>query len=256
MHAKPYHPVVLGLIAHDSAKRILDAPCGQGWLGHALVAAQASSTSPFTASPFVLDGAGLYEFPAANSGYRHMREHDLNQPLPPMPEAYDTVVSGEAIHLLASPGVMIESFRAALKPGGRVIITTPNSWAPNSRLRFLRRGFHSGFASSIDKTIGNGKDYVTYFPFSFDQLHVLLRHYGFQDITLHPVVESKAVTIFHKMLAYGSRRYCRNQAKRASSEAVRRYWHDAGSNAAQHGRWLVVSARSPDPERLARLKPA
>ena len=245
MQTKPYHPVVLSLIQNDSAKRILDAPCGEGWLGQALSAIQPVSTRAMAAGSPVLDGASLYEFPAAGGVYRHMLAHDLNQPMPTLPDSYDTIVCGEAIHLLASPGIMLESFRAALKPGGRVIITTPNNWAPNSRLRFMRRGFHSGFASSIDKSIGSGQDYVTYFPFSFDQLHVLLRHYGFEDITLHPVVDSKPITLFHKMLAYGSGRYCRSQEKQARSDQARRYWHDAGSSAAQHSRWLVVSARTP-----------
>ena len=263
MRAKPYHPVVLDLLQSDNARRILDAPCGQGWLGDALLAGSAladgASSSPPTVigshthaaradgpsahASRVLDGIGLYEFPAPGNRYRSVVEHDLNYPLLNHSERYDTVVCAEAIHLLTCPGTMLESFIAALKPGGRVIITTPNNWAPNSRLRFLRRGFHAGFNTSIDKQVG--ADYITYFPFSFDQLHRLLRHYRFEDITLHPVAEPKPVTLLHRMLSAGSRRYCRKQAARAASSDIRRYWLDAGSDAAQHGRWLVMSAKTP-----------
>lgn len=222
----------MDLIARDNARRVLDAPCGTGWLGHAL---NTQADRP------ILDGLGLYEFPEAACGYRHVRPHDLNLPAPDLGGNYDAVVCGEAIHLLANPGVMLQSFKSALKPGGRLVITTPNSWRPGSRLRYLFRGFHAGFAPSADRQIGH--DYITYFPFHFGQLHLLLRHYGYESITLHPVAEPKPVRLSDRLLAASSRRYYAKQLRESQTDEAREYWRNVGSDASVFGRWLVVSAR-------------
>lgn len=234
MRIKPYHPVVLDLIRQHGAQRVLDAPCGTGWLGQALQAQQAS---------VMVDGMGLYEFPEPSAGYAHVTEHDLNLPAAPPTQPYDAVVCGEAIHLVANPGVMLDSFRRSLVPGGMVVITTPNSWPPGSRLRYLLRGFHAGFAPSADKTIG--QDYITYFPFTFGQLHLLLRHVGFTDIRLHAVHEPKPARWHERLIATPSRRYCLRQGRLAQTKMGQDYWRDAGSDASLLGRWLVVSARAP-----------
>ena len=233
MLTKPYHPVVLDLIKRDNARHVLDAPCGTGWLGLAL--------NQHTNRP-VLDGLGLYEFPDATCGYDSVLAHDLNHPLPDRGNKYDAVVCGEAIHLLANPGVMLQSFKNALKPGGRLVITTPNCWRPGSRLRYLFRGFHAGFAPSADQRIG--EDYITYFPFHFGQLHLLLRHYGYESITLHPAKETKSIRWTDRALAAPSRRYYAQQLRASQTDASRDYWRNLGSETSVFGRWLVVSARA------------
>ena len=235
MRNKPYHPVVLEIIRNQGAKRVLDAPCGTGWLGQALSASD---------SPVRLDGMGLYEFPAPDARYGQVIEHDLNCPAPSSLQGpYDTIVCAEAIHLIANPGTMLQSFQNLLAPDGTLIITTPNCWPPGSRLRYLLRGFHAGFAPSADRVIG--QDYITYFPFHFGQLHLLLRHYGYTDIRLHDVREPKPARWFERLLAMPSRHYCRRQMRKARSDAGREYWQQVASPVAQLSRWLVVSARAP-----------
>ena len=234
MRVKPYHPVVLDIIQKTRAHKVLDAPCGTGWLGHALQSAQPER---------LVDGMGLYEFPDASAKYGEVVEHDLNLPAPALNAPYDAVVCGEAIHLIANPGTMLESFRNLLSPVGTLVITTPNSWPPGSRLRYLLRGFHSGLAASSDRIIG--EDYITYFPFNFGQLHLLLRHYGYTDITLHEVKEPKPARWYERLLAASSRQYCKRQGSESSTEMGREYWRHAGSDASLLGRGLVVSARTP-----------
>ena len=129
-----------------------------------------------------LDGVGLWEFPEADGGYREVIEHDLETPLS-LNRQYDAAVCCEVIHLVTNPGVLVESLRRALRPGGTVVITTPNTWYFRSRLQFLLRGFHSGFRPMVGRQ--RGQDYITYFPWSYPQLHLLLSHYGYVDITLH-----------------------------------------------------------------------
>jgi SAM-dependent methyltransferase len=231
---KPYYSAVLAILDSIRARTVLDAPCGTGWLGRALQAA---------VRPVTLDGMGLWEFPAAGDGYRNVVEHDLDRPLPGVaPPSYDAVVCCEAIHLMTNPGVVLESFAGQLRPGGTLIITTPNTWNMRSRFQFLLRGFHSGFRPMVGKQRG---EYITYFPWTFSQLHLLLTTYGYQNIVLHEVDEPKPKRRLEHILALPSRLYCRRRYKKARTPDERDYWKQAGSGQSIHGRWLVVSAVHP-----------
>ncbi|MFY0476553.1 class I SAM-dependent methyltransferase [Achromobacter marplatensis] len=230
----PYYPVVVDILRSRQSDRVLDAPCGLGWLGDTLPGASGRQV--------VLDGVGLWQFPPASAGYRTVTEHDLETPLT-VAENYDAAVCCEAIHLLTNPGVLVQSLYQALRPDGTLVISTPNTWYFRSRLQFLMRGFHSGFRPMVGRH--RGQDYITYFPWSFPQLHLLLSHYGFTDITLHEVDEVKPKRWIEHLLAVPSRLYYRRQRKRADTEAVRQFWKQAGSDQSVHGRWLVVSARKP-----------
>ncbi|CAB3630948.1 class I SAM-dependent methyltransferase [Achromobacter pestifer] len=234
----PYYPVVVDILRSRLADRVLDAPCGQGWLGDTLPGASGRQV--------VLDGVGLWQFPPASAGYQSVTEHDLDTPLT-VAEHYDATVCCEAIHLMTNPGVLVQSLYKALRPGGTLIITTPNTWYFRSRLQFLLRGFHSGFRPMIGRQ--RGEDYITYFPWSFPQLHLLLSHYGFANITLHEVDEAKPKRMIEHLLAVPSRLYYRRRIKRAETEEVREFWKQAGSDQSVHGRWLVVSARKPAEEK-------
>ena len=44
-------------------------------------------------------------------------------------EKFDTIVAGELIEHLANPGLFLRQARAHLKPGGRLVLTTPNPFA-------------------------------------------------------------------------------------------------------------------------------
>lgn len=235
----PYYPVVVDILRSRGAGRVLDAPCGTGWLGDMLSASHPRQV--------VVDGVGLWEFPPASAGYQSVIEHDLDTPLT-LPSVYDAAVCGEAIHLLTNPGVLTQSLYRALRPGGTVIITTPNTWNLRSRLQFLMRGFHSGFRPMVGRR--RGEDYITHFPFSFAQLHLLLSQQGFTDIMLHEVDEPKPKRMIEHVLAVPSRLYYRRRVKRAENEEVRGFWKQAGSDQSVHGRWLVVSARRPDEPNL------
>ncbi|WP_156414033.1 bifunctional 2-polyprenyl-6-hydroxyphenol methylase/3-demethylubiquinol 3-O-methyltransferase UbiG [Bordetella sp. N] len=234
MPALPYHPVVVDIIRQRECLQVLDAPCGFGWLGQAL--------STGTSQAPQIDGVGMWEFPSQESGYRDVREHDLDHPLPRIGPSYDAVVCGEALHLLCNPGVALESFHKQLRPGGTLIITTPNTWYMRSRFQYLLRGFHSGFAPAVGKTRG---DYIPFIPWSFTQLHLMLSHYGYTDITLHDVEEPKPKRMVEYALALPGMMHIRHKRQRARCDEEQRYWQQAGSKQSIFGRWLVVSARVP-----------
>lgn len=230
---KPYHPVVLSILRERQARIVLDAPCGHGWLGHEYAKAVSNVS---------IDGVGLWEFPDNEPAYRAVREHDLDEPLPELGRKYDAVVCGEAIHLVTNPGTLLASFKRALRPGGTVVITTPNTWHARSRGQFFMRGFHSGFSPMVGKQRG---EYITYCPFSFPQLHLFLTHHGFKEVTLHDVDEPKPKRRVERVLGLPGEMYCRKKAAKASTAEEAQYWSQAGSRQSLYGRWLVVSAVAP-----------
>jgi SAM-dependent methyltransferase len=62
------------------------------------------------------------------------------EPLPFPDGAFDWVVFSEVIeHLLYSPLPVLREFRRVLRPGGRLLITTPNELYAKSRLRTILR---------------------------------------------------------------------------------------------------------------------
>lgn len=228
---KPYHPVVINILKEQSARVVLDAPCGHGWLGNEL---------PRVEPTALIDGLGLWEYPDAVPAYRCVQEHDLDEPLPTALQGYDAVVCGEAIHLLKSPGTALAGFRAALRPGGTLVVTTPNTWHARSRGQFFLRGFHSGFSPMYGKRRG---EYITYFPFSFPQLHLILTQSGFRNVQLHDVDEPKPKRPLERLLGWPGEVYCRRKAAAADTAEERDYWTQAGSKQSLYGRWLVVTAQ-------------
>ena len=226
----PYFPVVLDILHSRAAEQVLDAPCGTGWRR------QPARDGPGSVE---LDGVGLWEFPEADGGYREVIEHDLETPLS-LNRQYDAAVCCEVIHLVTNPGVLVESLRRALRPGGTVVITTPNTWYFRSRLQFLLRGFHSGFRPMVGRQ--RGQDYITYFLelSAAASAAVALRLRGHHAARGR---RGQAKRMLEHLLALPSRLYYRQRIKRAESEEARQFWREAARDQSVHGRWLVVSAR-------------
>jgi SAM-dependent methyltransferase len=77
-----------------------------------------------------------HRFPRID-GERHF-EHDLNDADYPAVGPYDLIVCGEVLeHLHVAPVPVLRHFAAALEPGGRLILQTPNATALPKRLRML-----------------------------------------------------------------------------------------------------------------------
>ncbi len=231
----PYYPVVLDILRSRRADSVLDAPCHRGWLG--------DMARPATGRDVVVDGIGPAALHGQANGYRRLTVHDLESPLP-VAAPYDAVVCSEAIHQAANPGLLVQAFQHALRPGGTLVLTAPNPASVRARLRALKRGFQ---ADPLTPTCpsGSAADGLP-LPWGFAQLHLLLAGHGFADITLHNVVEVGQGPWFDRLVAWPTRRHCQTRHNRAQDEASRHFWRQAGSDPAVHGRWLVISARRPD----------
>lgn len=65
---------------------------------------------------------------------------DMNDPLPFSGEAFDLITCIEGIEHVQSPFLLTREFFRLLRPGGRLILTTPNIHNLRSRIKFLLRG--------------------------------------------------------------------------------------------------------------------
>ena len=132
----PIYRMVANAIAtrHRGGGTLLDVGCGSGRLW-----------------PFVRDAFGRYAgvdavrydgFPA--DGEFHAADLDAGDL--PLPDASAEVVAAvETVEHLENPRAFIRTLARLAKPGGWVIVTTPNQLSAASRLSLLLRGQHQAF---------------------------------------------------------------------------------------------------------------
>jgi 2-polyprenyl-3-methyl-5-hydroxy-6-metoxy-1,4-benzoquinol methylase len=138
----PYgsHMQILGAIQPHT--RVLDLGCSQGLLAGPLAAKQVHVTGVDLGAP-----AGVSE--QLQSYYRH----DLEQPLAlPEGRSFDYVVVADVIEHLQQRAELLRSARCHLKPGGRLIISTPNIAIWFYRLSLLAGRFEYGPRGVLDET--------------------------------------------------------------------------------------------------------
>lgn len=231
--AKEYMPVVQALLAEQGAQHVLDAPSGSGWLA-GLVGPQVT-----------LDGINLYA--DVPPGYRHVSALDLNLGLPEATRhgGYDAAVSCEGLEHVSNP-LLLTHLRDAVRPGGLVVITTPNTWYPAARLQYLLRGFFLSFPSLVGRIVPGTGMHVMPWNFANLYLHLHLRLAGLVDIRLVPTAAPAPKHALEWLIGWPTLLYCRRRLKRADTTEERQFWADAGHRASLFGRRLVVRARRPD----------
>ena len=131
------HDLVLAWLSGRPRGDVLDCPSGRGALAHELAAAGFSVTAAD------LGGESV------GQGYRRVRA-DLNRPLPFPSEAFDVVACVEGIEHLERPVDALREFRRVLRPGGTLVLTTPNILHLGSRVRVLFTGFWTSAPGPFD----------------------------------------------------------------------------------------------------------
>ena len=110
--------------------RVLDAPCG----------GSAALTLALIEKGFQAVGADVD--PEAEARLRNaFARVDLNTALPWPGESFDAILSTEGIEHLENHFSFLREMCRVLKPGGTLILTTPNITALRSRVRFFGSGF-------------------------------------------------------------------------------------------------------------------
>jgi SAM-dependent methyltransferase len=114
----------------------------------------------------------------ARFGIPDIREYDLPNARVPFDDAgFDVVNFAESIeHLNFNPLPAITEFRRLLKPGGRLIVTTPNAVRLGARVKFL---MGRNVFADLD-TLCRGDAYSVHFrEYTMDELCTLLEWGGF-----------------------------------------------------------------------------
>jgi 2-polyprenyl-3-methyl-5-hydroxy-6-metoxy-1,4-benzoquinol methylase len=111
---------------------------------------------------------------------------DANQPLPFEDQSFDLIWCSEVIEHLQEPAAVIGEFRRLLRPGGEMIITTPNSYALIFRFlacfgltpQRLQRADHLHFFNYTQvRHLFPDADIYGYFPYAFLK-HTIGRRVG------------------------------------------------------------------------------
>lgn len=166
------HKRVLEITANIPKGRLLDIPCGQGALPQRL------SQQGFEIF------CGDYD----RGNYRirggHFHQLDLNGHLPYRDQAFDCVTCVEGIEHLENPHLLIREIGRVLKPGGRVVITTPNIMNIKSRLYFLLRSYFTDFRRFPQPSNQRELLGLHINPIPFGELSYILNRYGFRIETI------------------------------------------------------------------------
>ena len=128
--------MVLRILEAEGARGdLLDVGCGRGDLFRRL---------PPTITSYTGVDLVRYEgFP--ESPQARFRKGDLNQRLPVEDAAADVVVAIETIEHLENPRALFRELVRTVRPGGLLLVTTPNQLSLLSKLSFLVKDRHGAF---------------------------------------------------------------------------------------------------------------
>ena len=154
----------LNLPAHA---RVLDAPCG----------APAALSLALKNEGFSVSGADLDETAASALGDAFVPAN-LNAPLPWADDTFDLAISTEGIEHLENHFAFFREFCRVLRPNGLLIMTTPNTTALRSRVRFFGSGFFGRDARPLNESSRHPLHHISLATFA--ELRYELHVSGFQ----------------------------------------------------------------------------
>jgi 2-polyprenyl-3-methyl-5-hydroxy-6-metoxy-1,4-benzoquinol methylase len=125
--------------AADAAGDLLDFGAGTGRL-----TARLARSDRFRS----VTGADLYPRPADLPPGVRWIEGDLNDRLPAPPASFDSIVAAEVIEHLENPRAVCRELFRLLRPGGQVLLSTPNNESLRSLVALVVRGHFVAFGDS------------------------------------------------------------------------------------------------------------
>lgn len=162
------YPAVLALLDGAPRGRILDVPAGHGAFAQALLAKGYDDIHclDINAQAFSLSDPRV-----------QFRQHDVIEPLPYPDGHFDHVFSIEGLEHFENPWTFVRDLCRVLKPGGRLIITTPNTFSVDARLKYLLSGYFPRFRPLMqtpDRVMSQDVDDAHISPVYFWQLNYFL----------------------------------------------------------------------------------
>lgn len=174
------HEKVFEIATGLPGTEVLDVPAGHGALTEKLLDAGKTVTAGDI-------DTGKFRLPADRAGLTLLRL-DMNEPHLPLPDGhFDMAVCVEGVEHLQAPWNFVRNLNRVLKPGGYLVITTPNILNLRSRLRFFMEGRYEHFKRPLALGKSWPHDLANYhiFPVSFFDLRFLLESCGFVPLGVH-----------------------------------------------------------------------
>jgi ubiquinone/menaquinone biosynthesis C-methylase UbiE len=162
--------MVKNLLPPDFEGELLDAAAGGGELASQLAAMGCKVTG--------IDIQNQWQQPSIP-----FLQHDLDEKLPFDDSSFDAVILVEAVGYLENPSFTLREFARVLRPGGILIVSMPNIFSLQSRLRFLGNATYRWFPHIIN--VEGTKECLadTYRePIRLTTLEFLMKRSGFQVV--------------------------------------------------------------------------
>ncbi len=228
---------------------ILDLPAGKGENARGLLA-----------GGFEVRGADLFPDISSGQGFP-VDEVDLTQPLPYEDGRFDGVLFSEGIEHLDAQVAALGELARVLRPGGALIVATPNVLHLEGRLGQLLTGHAYRNRSIVVETAGywggeapsGAETASTYFGHVFlidaFQLRFYLTHVGLEvievDTTRYSWKSLLLAPILYPFVWWATRRILANKRSRIPLDLQRQLRREILSPALLFGRKLIMVARKP-----------
>lgn len=212
--------------------QVLDVPAGQGAFAKELLSHGCDRIECLdkNADPFVLVDARV-----------RFRQHDVIDPLPYEDNTFDHVFSVEGIEHFENPWTFTRELCRVLKPGGWLILTTPNTFSVDARLKYLLSGYFPRFRPLMQephKVMDQPVDDAHVAPIYFWQLNYFLLQGGVEiaHVSTNAVLKKRQWT--KRMLeAWVAALIRRNVLRRRFPD------HGVTSDAMLYGDCVIVAGR-------------
>ena len=163
-----HYPAVLKLFEGAPRGRILDVPAGHGAFAQELLKLGYDDIHclDINAEAFILKDQRV-----------RFRQHDVKDALPYPDGHFDHVFSIEGIEHFHNPWTFTSELCRVLKPGGRLYISTPNTFSVDARIKYLVSGYFPRFKPLMqqpDKVLDQPVDDAHISPIYFWQLHYFM----------------------------------------------------------------------------------
>ena len=137
---EPVYKTILERINElDISGYALDFGAGAGYLAKAMC-----KTGRFS----LVDAVDLVDYASVHDSRIQWVFTDLNEPMPIAAATYDLIVAAEVIEHLENPRFLAREWFRLLRPGGALIVSTPNNESWRSILSLIVRGHFAQFTGA------------------------------------------------------------------------------------------------------------
>lgn len=162
---------VLDILGPGQGERVLDVGAGSGYLCR-LLQERGYAPEACDLDPTRFLARDIPFTPA-----------DLNQGLPQADDTFDLTVSLEVVEHLPNHARFFEEIIRVTKPGGRIIVTTPNILNLASRWNFFVHGYNQAAPYPIDPNLADvSMEHIN--PIALPQVLFYAEHYGAELVQL------------------------------------------------------------------------